>query len=127
MVKQVWEDRFGREEHKFYFGHVEFEIFNSDASGDIKEATSYTNLELRKVVSTGEIHLRLINIQKVFKAMKLAEITKRVRVNRQDNHARSSGIFQCLEVGKEKKERLPRKTKKEQPISCKKNQGNVVS
>lgn len=61
-VKQVWEGRSGREEHEFYFGHAEFGIFNSHASGDIKEATSYTNLELSKVVWTGEIHLRFINI-----------------------------------------------------------------
>lgn len=56
--------------------------------------------------------------------MKLVEITKRVRVNRQDNHALSPDIFQRLEAGKEKN--LPRKTE-EQLISFKENQGNVVS
>lgn len=57
--------------------------------------------------------------------MKLAEITKGVRVNRQDNQVLSPGIFHCSEVGKE--EHLPRKTKEEQPVSFKENQGDVVS
>lgn len=57
--------------------------------------------------------------------MKLAEITKGVRVNRQDNQVLSPGIFHCLEVGKE--ENLTRKAKEKHPVSFKENQGNTVS
>lgn len=35
-VKQLGEGKFGRKEHEFYFGHVEFETVNSHSSEDIK-------------------------------------------------------------------------------------------
>lgn len=62
-VKQLGEGKFGGKEHEFYFGHVEFETVNSHSSEDIKQATRYTNLELRRVVEAGEINWRPINIQ----------------------------------------------------------------
>lgn len=71
MGRQIWKERV-----RFHFGHVEFEIYNSDSSGAIEQTTKHTNMEF------GRVNLRVINIQKVFKAMKLAEITKVVRVDR---------------------------------------------
>lgn len=47
VKKAVEEDRFDREDHKFSFKFVEFELFLRHTDGEAKKIIGFKNLELR--------------------------------------------------------------------------------
>lgn len=47
VKKAVEEDKFDREDHKFSFRFVEFELFLRHIDGEVKKIIGFKNLELR--------------------------------------------------------------------------------